>query len=95
MAPAGLSAVLRSRYTNSLASQGSIIVAALRGTCSYPWRRWQCVSSYTNSLFFKGLIITKQITVLTKNPGDVIIFSSIFNLPLPYRSSAPAASYQL
>ena len=53
MAPAGLSAVLRSRHTNSLASQGSGTVAALRGTCSYPWRRAQCVSNGATTLSFK------------------------------------------
>ena len=50
MAPAGLSAVLRSRYTNSLASQGSFTVAALRGTCSYPWRRSQSVGDKATML---------------------------------------------
>ena len=38
MAPAGLSAVLRSRRTYTLASQVKLIAAALRGTCFYPWR---------------------------------------------------------
>ena len=38
MAPAGLSAVLRSRRTYTQASQGKLIAAALRGTCFYPWR---------------------------------------------------------
>ena len=58
MAPAGLSAVLRSRHTNSVASQGSGTVAALRGTCSYPWRRAQCVSGYITTLFF-GVLVGK------------------------------------
>ena len=56
MAPAGLSAVLRSRHTNSVASQGSLSMAALRGTCSYPWRRAQCVSYGATTLIFKGSI---------------------------------------
>ena len=56
MAPAGLSAVLRSRQTNSLASQGSGTVAALRGTCFYPWRRAQCASSCITTLFIGVLI---------------------------------------
>ena len=56
MAPAGLSAVLRSRQTNSLASQGSFTVAALRGTCSYPWRSAQCVSNGATILFFGVLV---------------------------------------
>ena len=38
MAPAGLSAVLRSRRTYPPASQGKLTPAALRGTCCYPWR---------------------------------------------------------
>ena len=38
MAPAGLSAVLRSRRTYTTASQGKLSAAALRGTCFYPWR---------------------------------------------------------
>ena len=41
MRPGGLYAVLRSRHINSLASQGSFTVAALRGTCFYPWRMKQ------------------------------------------------------
>ena len=41
MRPGGLYAVLRSRHINSLASQGSFTVAALRGTCFYPWRTKQ------------------------------------------------------
>ena len=38
MAPAGLSAVLRSRRKYTPASQGKLSSAALRGTCFYPWR---------------------------------------------------------
>jgi len=38
MAPAGLSAVLRSRRKYTPASQGKLSAAALRGTCFYPWR---------------------------------------------------------
>ena len=64
MRPGGLYAVLRSRHINSLASQGSFTVAALRGTCFYPWRMKQ-VPCFTFHLLLRHYIICIIVSALS------------------------------
>jgi hypothetical protein len=61
MAPAGLSAVLRSRRTSSIASHGNVSAAALRGTCSYPWRTGTTSMRHSRFTFGGGSIHSKDI----------------------------------
>ena len=50
MAPAGLSAVLRSRRSGSPALHSKFYPAALRGTCCYPWRSQTATPHITKQL---------------------------------------------